>query len=230
MSKVIVIILLFSSSAWAATGQIELSLLHNSGNTDSSRFLVDADADQSFGKYKLSGEVKAVYGKTNDKVSDRRWFGSLQGDRNITKKLYGFLSGNAEQNKLQGIDLRYGLRSGLGYHAIDADKLDLDVEISGGYIDEARTALPDVSFTTAGLSSRLEYRFSEKTRFEQNFKGVLNIDDTARYLITNESALITNLFGSLALKVSLEVMFDSKPPEGFTKTDRRARTSLIYSF
>jgi len=225
---------LFPSLAFAAPtqkGHLELSLLDNSGNTESSKYLVDAKLVHKREKSKLSAEAKVVYGTANGEISDRNWKTRLQGDRNLSDRLYVFLSGSVEQNDLKGIETRYIAESGLGYDLIKKEKDRLFLQLSGGYVDERRVdPSEDVQFPTVGARFNYEHQFTEKTRFEQKAKVFDNVEDSKRYFVNEESALTTNLMGQFALKVAYSIAFDSKPPTGFGRIDRSFRSALLYSF
>ena len=54
--------------------------------------------------------------------------------------------------------------------------------------------------------------------------------DGKDYLINEETALVVNLSGSFALKISYSIAYNNKPPEGFKTTDRLFKTSLLFTF
>jgi putative salt-induced outer membrane protein YdiY len=57
-----------------------------------------------------------------------------------------------------------------------------------------------------------------------------SLSDGQDYLINEETAVIANLVGNLALKVSFNVAYDNLPPPDFQKSDRIFKTALLYTF
>jgi putative salt-induced outer membrane protein YdiY len=212
-------------------GNLEFSYVETSGNTSSETFVVAGKAERTFSASKWSAEVKALYGKKEEITSDKSWMGTLKYDRNITERMYGFLSETVERNTLKGIEVRYTTLAGLGHYLVKTPTDVLKGEAGLGYTRENPIApLNDRGYPTARLFGGYSHSFTEKTRFEQTVEYLPNLKEGDDYLINEESAFITNLMGNLAFKVSYAVFYDSQPPAGFGKYDRLFKTALLYTF
>lgn len=212
-------------------GNLEFSYVETSGNTSSETFVLAGKAERTFSASKLSAEMKALYGKKDEITSDKSWMGALKYDRNITERMYGFLSETVERNTLKGIEVRYTTMAGVGHYFIKTSADVLKGEVGLGYTRENPIApFADRGFPTARLFGGYVHSFTDKTRFEQTVEYLPNLKEAKDYLINEESAFITNLMGNLAFKVSYAVLYDNEPPPGFGKYDRLFKTALLYTF
>ncbi len=212
-------------------GNLEFSYLETSGNTNAETFVTAGKVERTFAASKLSGEMRALYGKNEGVTSDKSWLGVLKYDRNITERTYGFFSETVERNTLKGIEIRSIALAGLGHYFIKTPADALRGEIGLGYIRENPVApLADRGYPTARLFGGYSHSFTEKTRFEQTAEYTPNLKDGDDYFVNEESAFITNLMGNLAFRVSYAVLYDNQPPAGFGKYDRLFKTALLYTF
>ncbi|NKE71758.1 DUF481 domain-containing protein [Candidatus Manganitrophus noduliformans] len=212
-------------------GNLELSFVETSGNTNAETLVVAGKAERTFEASKLWGEVRALYGKSEGVTSDKNWIGILKYDRNITEQTYGFLSQTVERNTPKGIEARYITLTGLGRYFIKTAADTLRAEAGLGYTRENQVRpLDDNGFATARLFGGYIHAFTEKTRFEQTAEYTPSLQEPKDYLINEESAFITNLMGNLAFKISYAVLYDNRPPVGFGKYDRLFKTALLYTF
>lgn len=212
-------------------GNLEMSYLQSSGNTNSRALILAGKQEQALGDSKLIGEIKALYGKKDGITSDKSWMAKLQYDQTITETIYAFLSGMVERDPLKGIELRSTTLAGLGYYFIKTKVDTLKGEAGLGYIHENQVApFPDRGYPTARLFGDYSHSFDDKTRFEQTAEFLPNLKQGKDYLLKEETAFVTNIMGNLAFKVSYAIAYDNLPPPTFTKTDRLFKTALLYTF
>ena len=214
--------------------------LQTDGNTESQTLSADAKIQRSFSRAKITAEGKGLYGKKEDDTTEKSWIASLKFDQNVTDRTYLYALETADRNTLKGIEIRFNHQGGLGHYFIKAEKDTLKVEIGAGYVREHQV-LVDPSDPLSKIKDKKGYpsgraygeythTFTETTRFEQTVEYLPNLREMEDYMINEESAFITNLFGQFALKVSFSVTFDHLPPEGFKKSDRLFKTALLYTF
>ena len=212
-------------------GNLELSYLQTSGNSNSQTLSTAGKLERSFTRSKLTAEAKALYGKQEDITSARNWFGSLKYDYLVSDRLSVYVLEIVERNVIKGIEFRYTHQGGLGYLLIKTVKDTLRVEAGAGYVREDRVdPFNDYGFPTARLFGGYLHAFDEKNRFEQTVEYLPNLRESEDYLINEESSLISNLMGNLALKVSFAVAYDHLPPPDFQKSDRVFKTAFLYTF
>lgn len=226
------------TSAWK--GDLEVSYVQTDGNTNTKALLAAVKAAREFGFGSLSAEGKGIYGTTEvtqpdgskqEVTSDKAWLGQLKYDQKITTRLVAFVFERAERNTPKGIEMRYTSQAGLGYTLIKAKKDLLKVEAGAGYVHENPVDPADrEGYPTARAYALYEHSFTEKTRFTQWVEYLPDLENSENWLINEETAFITNLAGSLALKTSFFVAFDHEPPVGLKKSDRLFKTALLFTF
>lgn len=218
-------------------GNIEGSYLQTDGNTETQAFAAAGKIEKEFTWARIMAEGRGLYGKSGDVTTDRNWFGSLKYDQKLTPRTYVFALETIERNVPIGIKIRYVHQGGLGIFLIKTGSDTLKIEAGAGYVNEVPVdPFPRRGFGTARGFAEFIHSFSKTSRFEQRVEYLPNLTDGEDYLINEESALITNLFGQFALKASFLVVFDNVPPKttagtpGYQKSDRTFKTALIYTF
>ena len=226
-----------TASAWADEppppwkGSVGLAYLETSGNTSSRTFSGELKVERNFSFSKLTLQGSAMYAESNDVTSDENWYGSLKYDQNLTERSYLYLLQKTERNTFQGIEFRYTYQGGLGYYLLNSSADVLKAELGAGYIHEDQVnPFPDRGFPSARVFAGYTHNFTEKNRFDEWVEYLPNLKNGQDYLINEETAVITNLVGSLALKVSFTVAYDNEPPPDHEKSDRTFKTALLYTF
>lgn len=69
--------------------------------------------------------------------------GGIRYDRNLTPRMFGFVSGDFFSNSLQDLSLRSILSGGVGYHAIKTDATTLDLLAGLSYTRESFSDIPN---------------------------------------------------------------------------------------
>ena len=217
---------------------LELSYLETSGNTESQTLSAGLNVERNFSSSKLTLVGAAIYGRkggADEPASDKNWFASLKYDKAITERFYLYLLEKTERNTLKGFEFRYIHQGGLGYYLVNSADDILKFEAGGGYIHEDQIKpFKDTGNPSARAFAGYTHNFSKTSRFDEWVEYLPNLkkdsNDKMDYLIVEETALITNLSGNLALKVSLNVTYDHIPLPGFEKSDRVFKTALLYTF
>jgi putative salt-induced outer membrane protein len=224
-------------SAWADEApppwksSLELSYLQTSGNTTSQTLSAGLKVERTLSFAKLTLEGGALYGTKENVASDQSWFGSLKYDQTLSDRFYLFLLEMVERNTLRGFEFRYTHQGGLGYYLIKTEGDILKLEAGAGYVHEDQIdPFRDRGFPSGRAFAGYTHNFSKTSRFDEWVEYLSNLNDSKDYMINEETALITNLMGNLALKTSFDVTYDHLPPPGFEKSDRVFKTALLYTF
>ena len=212
-------------------GSVGLAYLETSGNSSSKTFSSELKIERNFSSSKLTLQGSAMYAESNDVTSDENWFGSLKYDWNLTQRSYLYLGQRTERNTFQGIEFRYTYQAGLGYYLLNSPENVLKAELGAGYTHEDQVnPFPDRGFPSARVFGGYTYNFTDKNRFDEWVEYLPSLKEKKDYLINEETAVITNLVGSFALKVSFTVQYDNLPPPDHEKSDRTFKTALLYTF
>jgi putative salt-induced outer membrane protein len=135
-------------------------------------------------------------------------------DRNITEHFFWFAGAGWDRNTFSGIANRYTAFGGVG-------NIWLDTETIKWRTDYALTATkqedvieqPDLDDTFLGvrLSSTFLYKWSESGSYGNDTILDENVDDTDDWRVNMTNWVAVNLSNHLALKVSLQWLYDNQP-------------------
>lgn len=215
-------------SKW--TGEGAFSAGYTTGNTETTDAGFAVKVKHVGGFWTQQGEFSADYGETDNVSTKNRLYGAGQVDRIFGKKLSGYTRATWERDEFSGFENRYFVGLGLGYKAIDNDATKWTLEGGPGYkIDEVRatatTPADREDSVGARAGSRFKHAFNDKVSVTNDTDVLYSNTSTQT---TNSLALNAALIGRLSARVSLDVRYDTEPPEGFKSTDTTTKFSLVY--
>jgi len=83
------------------------------------------------------------------------------------------------------------------------------------------------SFPTSILNNRLTCRVSKTAEVVLRITTFLNLEDARSYRMNNYASLSAAISPQLALKTSVEIIYDDDPVPGFKHTDAYLLSSLV---
>jgi putative salt-induced outer membrane protein len=206
------------------TGQIELGASRSTGRTDSFGFLggVTLERQGVDWRHRLSasGEIQ----ETNGVRSTQRVTLSWEPRRGIGERLYAVGTAQYDHDPILGFDSRFTLGLGGGYQLIASEGARLDLEGGPAIRREDPVAGDPTSSIAARASADLRWKIRPTLELRQT--GTFYLEDgnrTGRAL----TALDTNLFGDLGLRLSYELRYErAGAGAGFLDTTSRATIVL----
>ena len=129
---------------------------------------------------------------------------------------WGLLYGGAgwTRNTFAGVASRYSAAAGIGNTWLDDDTVSLQTDYAFTYtiqdevIDDPAT---DDAFFGVRLSSSYRYQANETTVFESFLIADENLEDRSDFRIDLTNSMAVAVSGPLALKLSWQVLYDSRP-------------------
>jgi putative salt-induced outer membrane protein len=176
----------------------------------------------------------AMGGVTADTV-----LGGARYDRNITPRLFGFVSGDFTHDELQGLDLRSISSGGLGWHAIDRPRTTFNLLAGMNYTHESYSGVAQPAPATGlhrnlaamTLGNDFEHKFGQFTTFTEHAYFYPDLSNAGQYRFSLDTASATDITSWLAWKVSLSDRFVSNPPiAGTLSNDVIVSTGLDFKF
>ena len=155
--------------------------------------------------------------------------GGLRYDRDITKRLFGFGSGDFETDDLQNLNLRTVLGGGLGFHAIKSEATTLDLLGGINYTHENYSTFSR-SFPAATLGEELNHKWRASTVLIQKLYFFPDLKNTGEYRATFDFGTVTKLNKWLGWQNSFSDIYVSNPPAGKKLNDLLFTTGLNISF
>ncbi len=176
--------------------------------------------------------------------------GGLRYDRNLTPRLFAFVSADFTSNALQFLDLRQVYTGGLGFHAIASDATTLDFLGGVNYTHETYsngTEVPPTppstiptgvyesygvtnKFVALTLGDELSHKIGKSTVITQNMYFYPNLQDTGEYRWTFNVGTVTKISKWLGWQNQFGDIYVSNPPTGTKNNDVVFTTGLNFAF
>jgi hypothetical protein len=224
-------------------GGVNIGFALARGNSDTTNLNTGFTADRKTLTDELTIYESSIYssnGGINSGVTANEIIGGIKYDRNFTKRLFGFGSGDFTHDELQGLNLRSIYSGGLGWHWISDPNTTLD--LLGGinytretYSSGATSTAPAMSVNrnlpgiTAG--EILMHKFGASTVVTQDFYFYPDLSDISQYRFSADAGSVTKINKWLGWQLSFSDRYVSDPPIVGTKTnDVILSTGLNVSF
>lgn len=212
--------------------EAELSFVDTGGNTDTTSLSAKNKLVYQFSP-KVVGTWKAatLYGETDGEKTAERYSTELRADYLFTDRFYAAGTAGWEKNKFEDLDARYYGGPTLGYKILTGPKHLLNVEGGVNYVFDKYADADDEDYAEGCLLGNYTYAFSEKSKFKQEMRSCIDLEETENYTIRSETALITSLTDKFSLKTGYEVKYDNQPAsDDVEKTDTFLSVTLVVNF
>jgi putative salt-induced outer membrane protein len=171
--------------------------------------------------------------------------GGIRYDRNITDRVFVFVSADYMANALQFLDLRQVYTGGFGYHVIKNDRTVFDVFGGPNYTHETYSngdpipgTIPVVfasygktnRFAALTLGETLGQKLGKTTALTQAFNIFPNLQQTGQYRWTFSLATVTKINKWLGWQNQFNDIYVSNPPPATKNNDLVFTTGLNIAF
>jgi putative salt-induced outer membrane protein len=206
------------------TGQVELGASRSTGRTNSLGVLGGVTLERQGVDWRHRLNARAELQETNDVRSTQRVTLSWEPRRALGERLYAVGTAQYDHDPILGFDSRFTLGLGGGYQLIASEGARLDLEGGPAIRREDPVAGDPTSSIAARASADLRWKIRPTLELRQT--GTFYLEDgnrTGRAL----TALDTNLFGDLGLRLSYELRYErAGAGAGFLDTTSRATIVL----
>ncbi len=217
-------------AGWTGTG--EATFVFTGGNTDASSlgFRLAIGRAWSGGKVSLEGggirvrtgtRTRSAVGSPDDfsvvedttsSVTAENYYSRARFDRPISDRFEWHLGAGWERNLFGGIASRYTVSGGLGRVWVDDDGSRLRTDLGLTYTRENFVAaVQGAQFGGLRFSSDYSRKLGEATTFTSKLIADESLADTADLRADFLNSLAVAMSDRLALKVSLQVLWDNRP-------------------
>jgi putative salt-induced outer membrane protein YdiY len=221
--------------AWK--GGVNLGFALSRGNSETTNLTTGFTADRKTMNDEITAYFSSLY-STDDKTGGgtiaNSIIGGLKYDRNITKRVFVFGSGDFTHDELQDLNIRAIYSGGLGYHLISSPKTTLDLLGGVNYTHESYGAGPTlVTRNLAGitLGEGGMHKFGKSTTVTEVFYFYPDLSNTSQYRFSFDAASVTQINKWLGVQIALSDRNVSDPPIPGTKSnDVIFTTGVNFSF
>jgi putative salt-induced outer membrane protein YdiY len=150
-------------------------------------------------------------------------------DRNITARLFGYVSGDFQTDALQSLDLRSVLGGGLGFHVIKNDRTTLDLLGGLNYTRENYSTFHR-NFAALTIGEELAQKLGASTLLTQKLYFFPDLSDTGQYRGVFNLGTVTKISKWLGWQNAFGDIYVTNPPAGKKQNDIILTTGLNVSF
>lgn len=219
------------------SGNVDLSVSGNSGNTDTTAAALDSRLQHYRDKVTDFVVLSYDYGETNGRRNTnssflhgrhivqyrprRAWESYLQAERNeFTRLSFRGLAGTGLRFTLAEADDRIGLYLGAGaYYTRET------LEFRPGLTDHGTDEYGSASFYLS-----YKHQLNPQVSVMSTTYYQPRLDDGEDFRALEQASLAVKMNDRLSLKLSLDIRHDSRPPQTVEKTDVSYFTGLSYQF
>jgi len=209
---------------WKGSATVGLSLAR--GNSDTTNFDTAFTADRKtmsdhIGLYESS--LYSTNGLPGGGVTANAILGGARYDRNITEKLFVFVSADFTHDELQGLNIREIYSGGLGWHVINRPTTIFDVLAGINYTHESYSGTPAPGTSTSrnlpGITVGEEFmhKFAAATTLTENFYFYPDLSDLSQYRFSLDASAVTKISKWFGWQVSVSDRYVTNPPIVNTK-------------
>ena len=208
-------------------GSAALTASGTSGNTDTGTLAFAGRLTYGVGVYNNLFGFAGEYGEANGVKNEQRFFGTYEGSRAFTPRVYGYAVGRYQYDGFASNEHDAFLGVGAGYRIFNTEDVAWRVQAGPGvrYIeDQAGNDQTDI----AGLAT---------SRFYYGFNDVVSLTNDTDVLFSEEDYVLSNDFGvnyrindTFSTRLSYRTDYESDPLPGFKNTDNTIGISLVVGF
>jgi putative salt-induced outer membrane protein len=209
--------------SWAGGASLGFALAR--GNSETTNLNTAFAADRKTLHDEITVYESSLY-STNDLpgggVTANSVVGGVKYDRNITKRIFAFVSADYAHDELQSLNLRQIYSGGLGLHAINTPTTTLDLLAGANYTRETYgSGATQVDRNLAGitLGENFMHKFGKSTTFNEVFYFYPDLSNTGEYRFSVDAASVTKINKWFGWVMSVSDRYVSDPPITGTKAN-----------
>ena len=199
-------------------GNVTAGGMIQTGNTDRRNASFSGEAMRKTDIDRLSFRYLFNYADEDKKLTARNHYGAGKYDYFFTKKWYGYMSVEGQNDKFKDLSLRLTVSPGAGYQVWDDAIKALGLEAGLAYVNENRNVGEDKIYIAARAGWNFRYNLWDIVTFTDQFVIYPSLE-SSKYTLRNEAAVIKALSARWSLRLANIIEHDSKPPDGIKKTD-----------
>lgn len=208
-------------------GSAALQFAATNGNSDTGDLSASARLEYGVGEWSHSFGLAASFGEANGVRNQELFFGTYEGSRAFTDRVYAFGTGRFEFDGFSTTERDAFIGGGLGYRIYNTQTLAWRIQGGPGVRSLSFQDGTDETEGSVILSSRFFHAFSETVTFTNDTDFLFSDASTT---ITNDAGVNFRVSDNLSTRVSYRTEYESDPLPGFASADNTLGVSLVVGF
>ncbi len=216
---------------WSGTLDTALSL--SRGNADTATYTIGLNAARATTRDKINVYMNTLYARSSTTgkslVTANAKRGGARYDVNISAKVFGFGTGDLENDEFQKLDLRLTLGGGMGWHALKTERSSFDVFGGGALNREYFSTGLNRSSGEMLVGQEIGHK-AGRTTLKERATFMPNMSDRGEYRFNFDASAVTLLNTWLSWTVNFSDRYVSNPVGGAKSNDILLSTGLRVTF
>src|SRR5579863_6674428 len=221
--------LLTPTNAPPWTGSVAAGATLTRGNSDTTVATVNFDAKRKWADQELILEADGTYGDNDNVKNAESVHGSVQYNRDVTKRPYYGIKVDALNDEIAEIDYRLTISPLVGYYLIKGTNDQLAVEAGPSFVLQ-KLGPTTRGYATLRLAEKYEHKFGATARFWESFEILPQVDKFNNYYWDAEAGVESGLTKKTSLRVYLDDTYYNIPATGRLKNDAKLVAAVAYKF
>jgi len=216
------------------TGTLDTGFSLTRGNSDTTTFTAGLNATRQTATDKITVTATSVFaqnsttGPTVTSASAVRGGGRY--DVNVGDRVFAFGSLDLEHDRLQRLDLRTVIGSGLGWHARKSERTVFDVFGGATLNRENFSAQPDRTSSEALVGQEFSHKLSSRMTVKQRLSFYPRLNDPGEFRLNVDTTAVTPLTKWVGLQVTVSNRYVSGVGAPAHANDMLVTTGLRFTF
>lgn len=227
---------------WKGGANIGFALAR--GNSETTNLNTGLTAARKTLTDNITLSLNSIY-STNDKpgqggVTANEILAGARFDKNVTKRFFGFVSGDFVHDELQDLNVRSIYSVGAGIHVINNDRTAFDVLAGGNYTRETYSVGPTGVPPPSGLDRNLAgitvgqdflHKIGKASVFTEKFYFYPDLSNTGQYRFALDASLVSKINNWFGWQFTVSDRYVSNPPiAGTVPNDLVFSTGINFAF
>lgn len=169
------------------------------------------------------------HGSLSATTTQNAFWGGARYDRNLTRKMFGFLSYDFERDKPRRLSFRSVAGGGLGHRSVKNDRTELEF-LAGLAWNRTWQAGADTD-TPEGLAGvNFKQKINSRFRFQNTFTFFQNVTDVNEYRILFDASVTADITPRVGVYFAVGNRFNNDPLGNAKRNDFLLTTGLKWNF
>ncbi|RMG49917.1 MAG: DUF481 domain-containing protein [Acidobacteria bacterium] len=214
--------------AWKGT--LDFSYAGNRGTSDSDSLVLDFKGERKTKLYRLQLSARYFYAVKNSELAGNQVLTSGRLDRFFSARSFVFGSVDFTFDEVEKIDSRITYAGGFGYQFVSTEDRQLSINGGGGYTLERFSDGTRRDTASAVFNQEYQQRLFARSRFEQQFYYLQDLQNIPRFKFRLNLGLRTRLNSFLSMRLGIVDSFDHRPQKNVKRNNVSFTTGLGVTF
>ena len=203
------------------TGQVNIGLVVERGNTDEDNFHLDTESIFRWPDDRVRVSFDGDWENTNDERTKQEFDLIGNYDHFLDEKLYLNSGLSFEHDEFADLDLRTTLSTGVGYQIFDDDRTSLSIQGGPGYVWENFDVAEDQDYLVGTWSLRFDYLLHPewKLQFFHDHRLTESLETFSDYIFKTKTGFRVPIFDNFQATLRFDYDRDNAPGADAEKND-----------